>query len=494
MKVALAQFIYESNTFNPQEADIDGFTHHGIWLTEPAAIRQWAAASESQLAGSLDELAKIEAETEPFFVAVCGTPGGRLSHQCYQTIRATFAHCLQRALPADTLVLHLHGAVCAAGLDDVEGDLLSLIRQEIGFTGRVIVSLDLHANVTPLMLEHVNVLTAYRTFPHQDFYETGQRSALLSQSSSATVRTLAKIPVLIPPTATDHRSGHFADLLLAARTLESSPGIIDVSLFPVQPWLDIDGLSTTVVVTSTSAEAGTDAARRLAEHWFATRQTWTTGLLDWPEILTRLASPSVLPWLLVDTADATTGGSDGRSADAIINLWPQRHDLPGEVLLWVVDPAAVSAFLRQETTVNLGSPQFPVTAEIVFSGECRFSPRGQAYQGQEFSCGHAIVLRSGRLSIVVTEQGCLCADPAFYECLGLDPQAALAVQVKSHMGWQAGYEVGPERGLRFDGPGCTSLNFARLPYSGLRRDLFPLTPIPLSPIELWQSISPAKSA
>ncbi len=365
-------------------------------MTESSAIRRWARSSRAQLAGSLDTLALTADTTDPCFVAICGTPGGRLSHDCHQTIRTTFADCLRRALPADTLILHLHGAVCAAGVDDVEGDLLSLVRHEIGFTGRIILSLDLHANVTPLMLAHIDALTAYRTFPHQDFYETGQRAAHLIRHSSPTVRTLARIPALIPPTATTHGSGHFAALLTAARALELSSEIIDISLFPVQPWLDIDGLSSSVVVTSTSAQAGASAARELAERWFAYRETWTTGLMTWPEITVTLTAtaPAPRPWLLVDTADATTGGSDGHSAAAIINLWPHRHDLPGDLLLWVVDPAAVSALLRGETTVNLGQQKLSVTAEIIFSGECQFSPRGQAYQGQNFSCGEAVVLRS----------------------------------------------------------------------------------------------------
>lgn len=488
MKVALAQFIYESNTFNTQEADLDCFTTHGIWLTEPSAIRQWARTNPSQLAGSLDTLAKTETPTEPFFVSVCGTPSGRLSRDCYQTIRTTFADCLRRALPADALILHFHGAVCAVGVDDVEGDLLSLIRDELDFTGRIILSLDLHANVTPQMLQHVESLTAYRTFPHLDFYETGERAAQLCLQPQTNVQTLAKIPALIPPTAINHRSGPFADLLAAARDLESAPDIIDISVFPVQPWLDIDQLSSSITVTSTTSESGAKVARQLAEDWYAQRSTWNPGLLTWPEITATLAQPAKAPWLLVDTADATTGGSGGHSAAAIVNLWPQRHDFSGDVLLWVVDPAAVSSALSGANTLTLGQQEFPILADSSFSGECRFTIRGQAYHGQEFSCGQAVVLRAGRLSIVVTEQGCLCADPAFYECLGLDPAAALAVQVKSLMGWQAGYEVGPERGLAFDGPGCTSLNFAQLPYSGPRRDLFPLNPSPSTPVELWQSI------
>ena len=161
MKVALAQFIYESNTFNSQEADLSCFDPRGIWLTEPAAIREWASSNRSQMSGSLDDLAATDCSTEPFFVAVCGTPGGRLSRDCYDHIRTTLAESLQRVLPADVLVLHFHGAVCAVGQDDVEGELLEMIRTELGFRGRIVLSLDLHANVTARMLQQVDVSVSY---------------------------------------------------------------------------------------------------------------------------------------------------------------------------------------------------------------------------------------------------------------------------------------------------------------------------------------------
>ena len=487
MKVALAQFIYESNTFNSQKATLSNFTDHGVWLTESGPIREWAHSNRSQMAGSLDELAAIGCQTDPFFVATCSTPGGRLSRKCYAQIRSTFTASLKQVSLVDVLLLHLHGAVCSEGESDVEGDLLEMIRGELGFKGRVVLSLDLHANVTERMLQQVDASTAYRTFPHQDFYETGQRAARLCLGPQPLTQTIATLPCLISPTATDHRAGPFAAMLDAARELETESDFVDVSLFPVQPWLDIDNLTTRVVINSLSPEAGVAAAQQLAEQWFAQRQSWDSGLIDWPQILTALASPANQPWLLVDTADATTGGSDGTSAEAITRLWPHREKFTAPIFLWVVDPAAVKIARSGPSTFELGLQKITVSGDVIFEGECRFSPRGQAYQGQEFSCGEAVVIRSGCLRIVITEQGCLCADPAFYECLNLDPSAALAVLVKSHMGWQAGYEVGPERGLKFDGPGCTSLNFARLHFTGPRRDLFPINPVPFTPIKLWQS-------
>lgn len=487
MKVALAQFIYESNTFNPKETETSSFQNHGVWLTEAAEIRAWAQTNRSQLAGSLDVLAAANHETHPCFLAVCGSPGGRLSRDCHAEIRRTLLQCLQPVLPADILILHLHGAVCAAGVDDVEGGLLTAIRQDLGYTGRIVLSLDLHANITTTMLAQADFVTGYRTFPHQDFYETGERAANFCRESRPTYRALARIPAIIPPTAVTHRSGGFAHILAQARAGEAAAETIDISLFPVQPWLDVEDLATSIVVTSTEPKSGRRVAQELAQSWFAQRHDWRTGLLDWSTIIQRLKEPDGQPWMLVDTADATTGGSDGSSAEAIIQLWPHRQELAGEVLLWVVDPAAVRSAQAGETILELGKQKFEISAEVTSTGQCQFSPRGLSYQEQKFSCGEAAVLSAGKLRIVLTQEGCLCADPAFYECLGLSPSDALAVLVKSPTGWQAGYQVDAERGLKFDGPGCTSLNFARLPFTGPRHDLFPINPQPPTPIKLWQS-------
>jgi microcystin degradation protein MlrC len=208
--------------------------------------------------------------------------------------------------------------------------------------------------------------------------------------------------------------------------------------------------------------------------------------MTWEKILATLRERGDRPWVLVDTADATTAGADGRSAEAVARLWPVRDELPGEVLLWVVDPGARSAAHRGRS-VMLGTQRTPVSGQVVFSGEARFRARGRAYHGQEFSLGQTVVLAAGKLRIAISDAGALCADPAFYECMGLNPTTALAVHVKSMMAWRAGYDAPAECGLAFDGPGAASLNFARLPFTGARREMFPINPNPPQPLTLWQS-------
>ena len=488
MKALLAHFIFESNTFHPAEAGLDNFQQGGVWLTGEAQVREWMGRVESQLSGSMEILSAAGWEGVPVFAATCATPAGRLSGECFFTLRDTLRESLREGLPADGVILHLHGAASATGEDDVEGALIEMVRTELAFTGRLVVSLDLHANVTRRMLSHADALTAYRTMPHTDFVETGRRAARLLLDDRPKIRSLVKIPALIPPTDTCDSHGRFAEILREARALEEVPGILDVSLFPVQPWMDVEEMGSAVVATTLAGSDDAGAVSKLAEVWYAQRHEWQTGIRSWEEILSTLAKPNDAgPWILVDASDATTGGSSGESAEAVMKLWDLGNELPGEVLLHVVDPEAAKAAALGARDFVLGSQRFPVRAEVIFTGEGIYRPRGKSYTGIEFSMGQAAVLAAGKLRIVVCSRGSLCADPAFYECLGLDPERALAVQVKSMMGWRAGYGAEASRGLVFDGAGSTSLDFQRLPFTGQRRELYPIRKESPQPLILWQS-------
>lgn len=68
--------------------------------------------------------------------------------------------------PADASIdgayLMLHGSAVAHGDDDPEGTLLAELRARLGPAKPIAISLDCHANLTPAMVEAVDVVTAYR--------------------------------------------------------------------------------------------------------------------------------------------------------------------------------------------------------------------------------------------------------------------------------------------------------------------------------------------
>ena len=487
MKAVVAQFIYEANTFSPRLCELEMFTKSGTWLVGEVDVRTWASRVDSQTTGSLLELSERGWEASPVFAAMCGSPAGRMSRRCFEELRRTMKDQIAAALPADTVILHLHGAACAEGEDDVDGNLLEMVRCDIGYSGYLVLSLDLHANMTPRMARHADAVTAYHTMPHMDFSETGRRAAKLAVSRTSNTRALATLKALLSPIDTNHFSGRFAAMLSKARAAEREDGIDDVALLPVQPWLDIADLRSTVVVSG-HGNAPARVATRLATEWYSQRHAWETPLLDWDTIRARLdeAPPAARhePWVLVDTADATTGGSEGRSAEALRQLLPCADRLRAPTLLWVVDPESVELANRGAQQFRLGRPAVELDAEVVFTGEGRFTSSGQLYPGLNFSMCGAAVLKHGNLRVVVSREPLAVVDHAFYACVGLDSRAALAVQSKSIQSWRAGFVCDPSRGLYFDGPGCTSLNFRTLPFKGEARGLFPMSVEPQDPIVL----------
>ncbi len=489
MKAALAQFIFESNTFAPEPAQIDLFKEGGVWLDTEDDVRAWAAATDSQMHGSLDVLEAAGWETAPCFAALCGSSAGRLTEACFHEIRDTLLAQVEAVGPFDVLILHLHGSACAVGEDDTEGHILEKVRTELGYYGRLVLSLDLHANFTRRMLEYADAVTAYRTFPHMDFSATGERAARLALHPGSFSRAVAKIAALVPPADSTHFEGNLCKIIARARQLEQEPGVIEVCSLPVQPWMDIDEMGTSVVVTATSADGVPQAALEdLARVWYDQRHAWKNRLSEWSIILKRLQNINHDgPWILTDAADATAGGSPGHSAEALRRLLPLKDDLPGKVLLWVVDPGTVQAARAGATHFTTGNPAVEWEGRVLWTGEGKYRARGKAYTGQAFSMGEAAVIEAGQLQLVACSYPAITPDPAFYECVGLAPDNALAVLAKSIAGWMAAYDADWERGLLFDGPGVCSMNFASIPFTGSGRGVFPVSSEPEHPIEIWKS-------
>ena len=104
--------------------------------------------------------------------------------------------------PLDAVYLDLHGAMVAEHFDDGEGEILRRVREVIGKDLPLVVSLDLHANVTPEMIEHADALIAYRTYPHVDMADTGracaEHLALLLGTKQKFAKAFRQLPFLIP--------------------------------------------------------------------------------------------------------------------------------------------------------------------------------------------------------------------------------------------------------------------------------------------------------
>ncbi|MBL8223012.1 MAG: M81 family metallopeptidase, partial [Bryobacterales bacterium] len=236
MRIAIASMLQESNTFSPVYTHYDDFTP-----VYGKAVLERHRGKLTEMGGFLDVLDRQKVEVAPICAAWAIT-ANRLLRPDFDRLLRQFEAGLAKAKP-DALLLAMHGAQTAEGEDDVEGAVLTIARRVLGPDRPIVMSLDLHANITRRMVELSSAIVGYHTYPHIDMFEVGQKSArlmmrILSGQSKPSM-AMRKLPLIIPPENSQTHRGPMAKLIHAAQALEASGKAEAVSIFPVQPWMDI---------------------------------------------------------------------------------------------------------------------------------------------------------------------------------------------------------------------------------------------------------------
>lgn len=65
----------------------------------------------------------------------------------------------------DGVLLELHGAMVAEGVDDGEGVILQAVRECVGSQVTIVAQLDIHSNVSHRMVDLVDVLISKESYP-----------------------------------------------------------------------------------------------------------------------------------------------------------------------------------------------------------------------------------------------------------------------------------------------------------------------------------------
>ena len=131
----------------------------------------------------------------------CGaSPSAHVTKDAFERIVKEMIDGIAGAGPLDAVYLDLHGAMVTEHFDDGEGEILARVRKVIGKDLPLVVSLDLHANVTPEMVEHADALIAYRTYPHVDMADTGRASRKTSRADAEDEGAVRKgVPAIAVP-------------------------------------------------------------------------------------------------------------------------------------------------------------------------------------------------------------------------------------------------------------------------------------------------------
>ena len=202
-RIAVGGFLHETNTFAPTKATYDAFVHGGGWprMELGADVLKTLRRINVGLAGFIEAAEAERWELVPTIFAAA-TPCAHVTEDAFERIAKVIVDGIASAGKLDAVYLDLHGAMVTEHLDDGEGEILARVRKVIGKEMPLVVSLDLHANVTPEMVEHADALIAYRTYPHVDMADTGRACArhlaLLLETKQRFAKAFRQLPFLIP--------------------------------------------------------------------------------------------------------------------------------------------------------------------------------------------------------------------------------------------------------------------------------------------------------
>lgn len=486
LRIGVASVMQETNTWSPVPCTIDDFRCQDLAVGHDVAARY--AGTSTEVGGALREITAAGHHAVPL-VRAWANSSGRLTSDTLAELRTLLAGQLLLSPPLDGLVLSLHGAMAADDLDDADLALVRTARSALGPDVPIAVCFDLHANVTTELVSEASLLTGYHTYPHTDLEVTGARAARLLvdllEASARPVTALAKRPMLVPAETMSTSSGPIAGVRAEADALTAArPDVLDVSLFPVQPWLDVEQLGLAVTVT-TDGDPG--EAQRLADYFadrvWALRESFTVELLTPVEAIAAARSSTVRPFLISESADAPTAGGAGDSSNTLRALLEHAHGLSS--CITVTDPAAVdvcTANPQGRVDVLAGGaldPRFsePVRLQgvVMRTGSDPVLLTGPSYTGTLVSMGRYALVRSGSVSVLLTERPAFTLDPATYAHVGIDVRNCDIVVVRSANGFRAAYP--PESvasAVLLDLPGPSTPRLELLDFVRAPRPLFPV--------------------
>jgi microcystin degradation protein MlrC len=484
MRIAIAGFMHESNTFNPLRTDRAAFAAQSLSFG-PALLDEWRDAHH-EVGGFLSAVAADGDEPVPILMA-WATPSGPVVDAVLDEITAALIDGLGRERP-DGLLLALHGAMVVESYPDGDGEVLSRVRRAFPELP-IVVTFDLHGNLSERQIASCNAAVAYRTCPHVDQRECGQRAAaLLRRTLRGKVRpcqALAKPPLIVNIMTHDTSCEPLRSFLEEARAIEQRPGILAVSLLPGFAYADVPQMGPAVVVVSDGDPAlAQREADRLAGRLWDNRERLAANLPDAATAVAQALRAKKVPVVLVDTGDNVGGGSAGDGTVVLAEMLRQGAT-DGVVCLYAPDEVrqCAAAGVNQQVHLTVGGKVNRLHGDPVdITGRVRVLHDGTYTEPQVRHGGKrvnhmgltALVEIEGRNLLVLTSQ----RHPPFslgqLTCLGIRPELQRLLVVKAAIAYKAAYAPVAGTIIEVDTPGLTAVNPHRFNYRHVRRPLYPL--------------------
>ena len=448
-RLLIAAFKHETDCFCPEPADMEAFKVRGFYLGEEMLKAYRGVKNEP---GAFFDTFRGREDIEIIPVlSMNAMPSGPVTGEAYEFATSRILEAVRNEKP-DGVLLSLHGAMVADGHDDGEGDLLAMIREEIGPDIPLVVSLDLHANITSKMAANADALVPYEKYPHTDMYETGLAAAQIMDKMLRGERIemgYHRVPYLNPMFPSDFPEiRQFHEL---CKSYEQKNGVISARLAHGFYPADIEEMGMAVVVICEKG-CGEDA-QKLADE--AGNTIWERrGELKrhFPtleEAFSMIGENGEGPLVIADASDNPGGGGLCDTTHILRALL--ENGIEGAAFGKIHDPESVrkceQAGVGAEVDLMLGGRSDPavsggplaVKARVKHLTDGFYRNRDEMSQGVMNNLGHTAVIETGGNLVIVSTNRLQPYDAELFRHCGISPERQKVLIVKSAVHYRHSY-------------------------------------------------------
>lgn len=488
-RVVVGEFKHETNTFFPLGTDLDKFNKRTLKYGQD--MFSYFKGTRTSIGGFIDSAAKAGVELIPS-IAADATPSGKVTKEAYEHIVGTLLNSIKEAMDSpqgiDGVALSLHGAMVAEHIDDGEGELLRRIREFVGEDIPIVVTLDLHANLTSEMVNNADCIFGYDTNPHVDLYERAQEAfqALVDiwEGKFVPVMHLFKTEMLVPTINMRTAEGPMVELFKMAVDKESNSDVRNVSVFGGFPFADVPfaGLSI-LTLTNNQPDLAKNISEEIGARAWEIRHEFIKELWKPADAVRYAMKQKEGPIILADVGDNPGGGGSGETTGLLRELVAAGAKDVGFAL--IVDPEVVEQAIKSgpgaRIKIPLGGKLFPGHGEPV---ECEgivkavtdgiYYNKGPMQTGVRINLGKTARISINGIDVIVVENRVAPNDPEIFRHVGIEPTEKKILVVKSRGHFRAAFETFAKEILEVDCPGFASPNLKHFRYKKVRRPIFPL--------------------
>jgi microcystin degradation protein MlrC len=485
-RFAIGGFQHETNTFAPVKASLRDFEMADGWpgLTRGEAMLTAFEGINLPIAGFIAAASKQGHELLPTLWC-SASPSAEVETDAFEKIVGELLQRIDALGKVDGIYLDLHGAMVTEDHQDGEGELLERLRKQVGPDLPVVVSLDLHANVTDRMVKHASGLVVCRTYPHVDLAESGEASAIMLDRLArqgplfkALRRTEFLVPLTAQCTLVEPARGIYRAVAEAERD-----GVESTSFAFGFPPADVAECGPSIVVYATTQRAADEAAARLLalvngkEVGFVGK-IWRPG--EAVAYARAKGNSATKPIVLADTQDNPGAGGTSDTVGLLRALIDGRAE--GAVFANLCDPKSADAAHRAGIGAQIslaiggwagGANNAPYEGTFIVEalGDGNFLATGPFYRGNSMQLGPMAVLKKDGVRVVLSSRKQQCADQAMLRHVGIEPREQKILALKSSVHFRADFQPIAEKILIVAAPGANPVDNRDLPYKRIRKGI-----------------------